>query len=154
MSEADKHRLIAWNHELIAAHRRLRDALRVTRESLAEGSAALHRDLLLYCHGFCAALSGHHVSEDRGLFPELSERHPELRSAIRKLEQDHSMIAYLLTRFDHAVRSSASGTDLRRQLEGVSAIMESHFRYEERALLGVLETLDLDAEPSSMLGPL
>jgi hypothetical protein len=32
--------------------------------------------------------------------------------------------------------------------------MESHFRYEERELLTVLETLELDADPDTALGPL
>ncbi|WP_206080166.1 hypothetical protein [Propioniciclava coleopterorum] len=32
-------------------------------------------------------------------------------------------------------------------LDGLAAIMESHFRYEERELLGILATLDLDADP-------
>lgn len=32
--------------------------------------------------------------------------------------------------------------------------MESHFRYEERQLLAVLERLELEAEPRAVLGPL
>ena len=32
--------------------------------------------------------------------------------------------------------------------------MENHFRYEERQLLTVLESLELDAEASEVLGPL
>jgi hypothetical protein len=32
--------------------------------------------------------------------------------------------------------------------------MESHFRYEERQLLAVLETLQLEGEPRAVLGPL
>lgn len=32
--------------------------------------------------------------------------------------------------------------------------MESHFRYEERALLTVLDTLALDADVRDVLGPL
>lgn len=140
---------------MIAAHHRLREAVRVARESLDEEDHERRtRDLLLYCHGFCAALSGHHVSEDVGLFPELAARYPALRPTIARLEQDHSMIAHLLTQLDHALRSSASKAELSLQLDGLSAIMESHFRYEERQLLDTLATLDLDAEPSRMLGPL
>ena len=43
---------------------------------------------------------------------------------------------------------------LLRHLDGVEAVMESHFRYEERQLLTVLESLDLAAETSEVLGPL
>lgn len=153
MSEGEKTRLIAWNRELIAAHQRLRDALRVAQDSF-EDDDSVTRDLLLYCHGFCVALSGHHVGEDVGLFPELATRYPALRPTIAKLEQDHNMIAHLLAGLDNALQSSASTAELAGHLEGLAAIMESHFRYEEHQLLGVLETLDLDAEPRSLFGPL
>jgi hypothetical protein len=39
VSEDDKSRLIAWNRELTAAHQRLRQALRVTRDA-AGGTVA------------------------------------------------------------------------------------------------------------------
>ncbi|MGH3503233.1 MAG: hypothetical protein ACRDQA_20410 [Nocardioidaceae bacterium] len=35
-----------------------------------------------------------------------------------------------------------------------AAVMENHFRYEERQLRTVLDTLALDAEPRDVLGPL
>ncbi|ROO85732.1 hemerythrin HHE cation binding domain-containing protein [Actinocorallia herbida] len=155
MGEGDKNRLLAWNRELQTAHQRLREALRVTRESLEAGDTASARaDLLLYCKGFCAALDGHHVREDVGLFPELAERHPSLRPVIAKLKQDHAMIATLLGQFDRAISSAAPPGELSGHLEGLAAIMESHFRYEERQLLGVLASLELDADPHDLLGPL
>ncbi len=152
MSEDEQARLIAWNRELTAAHQRLRQALRIARDALDAGSYAgdarqAGADLLLYCHGFCAALSGHHVSEDAALFPELSARHPGLRPVIAKLAQDHEMIAALLTQFGHAVTAAAGPDELARHLDGLSAIMESHFRYEERQLIGVLAELRLAADP-------
>ena len=155
MSEDEKNRLIAWNRELTAAHQRLRQALRVTRDSLDAGDVeSAGADLVLSCHGFCAALSGHHASEDAALFPELSARHPRLRSTIAKLMQDHKMIAALLTKFRHALTSPAAPGELARHLDGLSAIMESHFSYEERQLLDALAALDLDADPHALLGPL
>ena len=159
MSEDEKNRLIAWNRELTAAHQRLRQALRVTREALDAGPGAGDTgspgaDLLLYCHGFCAALSGHHVSEDSALFPELSARHPGLRPVIAKLAQDHEVIAALLTQFGHALKAAATPGELARHLDGLSAIMESHFSYEERQLLVILSSLRLSADPHTLLGPL
>lgn len=155
MSEDEKNRLIAWNRELTAAHQRLRQALRVTRDSLDAGDVeSAGADLVLYCHGFCAALSGHHTSEDAALFPELSARHPRLRSPIAKLMQDHEVIAALLTQLDHALTASATPDELVRHLDGLSAIMESHFNYEERQLLDTLSTLDVEADPRALLGPL
>ncbi|MGY1604398.1 hypothetical protein [Geodermatophilus sp. SYSU D00815] len=44
--------------------------------------------------------------------------------------------------------------ELDRHLEGIAAVVENHFRYEERALLTVLETVDLSADPGAALGPL
>jgi hemerythrin-like domain-containing protein len=159
VSEEEQNRLIAWNRELTAAHQRLRQALRVTRDALDAGLDAgdtrpAGADLLLYCHGFCAALSGHHASEDAALFPELSARHPGLRPVIAKLAQDHEMIAALLTQFGHAITAAAAPDELARHLDGLSAIMESHFNYEERELLGILSALHLAADPQALLGPL
>lgn len=155
MSEAEKNRLVAWNRELAVTHQRLRRALRLTRDALDAGDVrSTGADLMLYCHGFCAALRGHHVSEDMALFPELSARDPGLRSTIAKLAQDHEMIATLLAQLDHALASSASPGELSLHLDGLAAIMESHFNYEERQLLGALSALDLVADPQALLGPL
>jgi hemerythrin-like domain-containing protein len=154
--EGEKARLVAWSHELRAVHERLRDALSVTRAALDDGDVAepATRDLLLFCHGFCTALTGHHESEDRELFPAIAAEHPALRETLRYLEQDHSMIAYLLAGLQAAVERPASPAELNQHLEGIAAIMESHFRYEERQLLTVLETLALTADPHEVLGPL
>lgn len=99
MTEGEKSRLIAWSTELRAVHHRLREALSVTRDALASGmpTTPLNRDLLLFCHGFCTALTGHHEGEDRELFPAIAAAHPELRDTLRALQQDHSMVAYLIT---------------------------------------------------------
>ncbi len=153
MDERSQNRLVAWDRELSVAHDRLRHALRLVRESLAdEGSPG--RDLLLYCHGFCAALTGHHLGEDSVLFPALDVGHPELGEVIAQLRDDHGMIAYLLLELDHALRAYAPPEELARHLDGIGAIMESHFGYEERRLLPLLARLELDADISAVLGPL
>lgn len=156
MGEADETRLIAWGREMRAAHDRLRDALEVARGSVAEGAPQqpLGADLVVFCRGFCAALSGHHAGEDTSLFPLLETEHPDLADVLAKLRQDHSMIEYLVTALDAAAQRTATRGELERHLEGIGAIMESHFVYEERQLLTVLEALDLDADPRSVFGPL
>ena len=154
MTERDTNRLIAWSNELHAVHNRLRKALRFTRAALDDGADRpdLASDLLVYCRGFCLALGQHHRGEDRALFPAIEAAHPELAPVLRKLEQDHSMIDYLIVALDAAAKRVAPPDELERHLEGISAIMESHFAYEERELLGVLETLALDADPPAVLG--
>jgi hemerythrin-like domain-containing protein len=156
VGEGEKARLVAWSRELREVHVRLREALAVTRQALSAGESgeSATRDLLLFCHGFCAALTAHHEGEDRTLFPAIAEQHPELRETLHYLRQDHSMIASLLAGLRAAVDAAASPVELDRHLVGVEAIMESHFRYEERQLLKVLETLALDADPQQVLGPL
>ncbi len=156
MTEGEKTRLIAWSNELRAIHERLRTALVVTREAVAAGqqAPALTRDLLLFCHGFCTALTGHHEGEDRELFPAIAAAHPELGDTLRRLQQDHSMLAHLIAGLQSALSDAATPESLARHLDGIAAIMESHFRYEERSLLSVLDTLALDADPHRVLGPL
>jgi hemerythrin-like domain-containing protein len=155
MTGSETSRLVAWSRELRAVHDLLRRALEVTREAVADGESAesATRELLLFCHGFCTALSGHHRGEDATLFPALLAQHPELRDTIAKLEQDHSMIEHLVSGLQAVVDRRGTSDELDRHLEGIAAIMESHFRYEERQLLGVLETLELDAGTEAALGP-
>ncbi|MFE6736289.1 hemerythrin domain-containing protein [Microbacterium sp. NPDC057650] len=154
--DQDTARFSAWSDELRRVHARLREALQVTGEALAAGEQAAPstRDLLLFCRGFCSALDAHHRGEDRSLFPAIEREHPDLAPVLRKLEQDHSMMAHLIGGLQSAVDSGAAPADLSRHLDGLGAIMESHFRYEERQLLTVLETLAEDAAPHDALGTL
>ena len=156
MTERETTRLIAWSHELRRVHGRLRETLQVTRDALERGDPgdAPARELLLYCHGFCSALDAHHTGEDRTLFPAIAAAHPDLAPVLRALEQDHSMIGHLLGGLQAAIDARSSPEVLAGHLEGIAAIMESHFRYEERRLLTVLEGLDLDADPGETLGRL
>ncbi|KQR39136.1 hemerythrin domain-containing protein [Microbacterium sp. Leaf159] len=152
----DADRLIAWDDELRRAHTRLRAALEATRAALDDDADApdAASDLALFCIGFCSALDGHHLSEDRALFPALREEHPEFGDVIDKLMQDHSMLAHLLGALRTAVESGESAETIERHLDGVGAIMESHFRFEEREILTPLRALHLDRAVPDVLGPL
>ncbi len=156
MGEGDTTRLIAWHHEMTRVHARLREALDVVREAVEDGRdvPAPERDLLLFCLGFCTALSGHHAGEDRTLFPALAEMRPELLPVLRRLEQDHSMIEHLIGGLREAVDAGLPPVEMERHLDGIGAVMESHFRYEERELLGVLAGLSIDVAPGEAFGPL
>ncbi|WP_312170476.1 hemerythrin domain-containing protein [Microbacterium sp.] len=152
----DADRLIAWDAELRRAHTRLRAALEATRAAIDEGDDApdAASDLALFCIGFCSALDGHHRSEDRKLFPALREEHPELGDVIDKLMQDHSMLSNLLGGLRTAVEVGESAGAIERHLDGIAAIMESHFRFEEREILAPLRALHLDRAVAEVLGPL
>lgn len=156
MTDRETTRLIAWSNELRRAHSRLRDGLRTARVA-TQGRGDLQMagsELLLYCRGFCTALDEHHRGEDRSLFPAIQAAHPELAPVLRSLEQDHSMIDYLLTALLSAVDEGAALPEIDRHLDGVGAIMENHFAYEERQLLRVLDTLALQEDPRIVLGDL
>lgn len=154
MSRSEAARLVAWASEMRAVHQRLRDALAVARESAGTDDATPAADLLVFCGGFCTALSGHHGAEDAVLFPEIESRHPELTGVLAKLRQDHSMIEHLVGALDAATARGDRSVVIEQHLDGIGAVMESHFGYEERQLLVVLETLDLDADIASVFGPL
>ncbi len=57
----------------------------------SEDPEPVARDLLLFCRGFCVALTGHHEGEDRTLFPAIAAAHPELADTIRYLQQDRAI---------------------------------------------------------------
>ncbi|MFD4994068.1 hemerythrin domain-containing protein [Cellulosimicrobium cellulans] len=152
---------MAWYDEMQAVHGRLRQALELVRDASDDDGPSASgpvTDLLVYCRGFCTALTRHHTAEDAVLFPELERRHPDLADVLRRLRQDHGMIAYLVAdlerALDRATDPVASRDAVARHLDGVGAIMESHFRYEERALGSVLAALDLRAPRREVLGPL
>lgn len=78
------------------------------------------------------------------MFSSLLREHPDLSAMVANLVEDHGMIAAILARVrELADRAAASpGTDLeaiRSELDGLAAIMESHFGYEERAISRALD---------------
>lgn len=152
VTEGDQTRLVAWAHELRAVHARLREALDLVRGTGDDPEVA--RDLLVFCRGFCTALTRHHEGEDRHLFPAIAAEHPDLGDTLLKLTQDHSMMSHLISGLEAALDRGEPPERVHTHLEGLGAIMESHFRFEERALLQILETLDLDADLVAALGPL
>jgi hemerythrin-like domain-containing protein len=154
--DLSRQRVVAWGHEMRDVHRRLVDALDIARVAVEEGgrpeSAAA--DLQVFCYGFCGALAGHHRSEDATLFPLLLARHPDVASTVHQLMQDHSMISHLIQGLEHALHTEADRATLLRHLDGIEAIMESHFRYEERQLVDLLDQLPVgELDRAALFGP-
>ncbi|MFC8190221.1 hemerythrin domain-containing protein [Cellulomonas sp. NPDC057328] len=152
-------RIVAWDRQLRDVHARLRDSLQIARDAIDDAAAEptsprLAADLRLFCTGFCAALDGHHRGEDAVMFPELVARDPSLAEVVSQLTRDHSVLSQLLGSLQRAVDAGAGGDDLHRHLDGIEAIMETHFRYEEKRLLEPLSRLGTDQSPREVLGPL
>ncbi|MFE4518832.1 hemerythrin domain-containing protein [Kitasatospora sp. NPDC056783] len=140
-------RTAALSLQLSSAHQDLRRRLAGLRANLGrprpdgDGDDALRA----HCLAFCTALTSHHQGEDDGLFARLLRERPDLAPTIAKLVEDHGLITRILTRVrDLADRAAATepGTGLEaigRELDGLAAIMDSHFGYEERALRAALD---------------
>lgn len=132
-------RTIAWSRQLADTHATLRARLRDLR-ALPDGSD----DLLTHCLGFCSALTIHHEGEDTGLFAELVRARPDLAATVAALREDHRLVADIVATVRDLAAESAEATPDRRaaigrELDGLAAIMESHFRYEERAIGAALD---------------
>ena len=130
-------RVTALSEQLVQVHQALRERL----ASLREDGTAAPDDLLSHCLSFCAALHTHHTGEDHQLFPALQAAHPELAPVIGKLTEDHVLVAGILGRLRDLLASPPDPATLRRELDGLTAILESHFSFEERRIAAALDTL-------------
>lgn len=133
--------------ELIDVHDHLRQTVSDLRGAVLDGSelpAAGLRTLREHCLGFCSALTSHHTSEDTKVFPLLAAQVPELRDVLRELSHDHRLIGDILRRVEELAvgLTESNRTHVGAELEGLEAVLESHFRWEERRLAETLDALD------------
>ena len=144
-------RAVALSEQLVQVHQGLRERL----ASLRADATAVPDDLLSHCLGFCAAIHTHHTGEDQELFPALRAAAPELAPVIGKLEEDHVLVAGILGQLRDllAARPAADPAALRRELDGLTAILESHFRFEERRLAAALDTLEPENQFPAVFAP-
>lgn len=145
-------RFLAYGNQLVEVHLQLRDLLDDLREGVVP-----EKDFAAHCLMFCAAVTRHHTGEDREVFPVLAQRHPELRSFLDSLVRDHEVIAGILDRIrSHAGKGPAGENPAREgrareggtgergaqeDLDGLAAVLETHFLGEEKRLVGVLNAL-------------
>ena len=137
---ASRDRAVTLRLQLRRAHEELRRQIRTLRADLGRRRTD-DRVLVTHCLAFCGALTTHHQQEDTDIFAELVTQRPDLAGAVAKLVEDHQMIAAILSRMvDLAAQANGSrGSALAaiaRELDGLAAIMESHFNYEERVITG------------------
>jgi iron-sulfur cluster repair protein YtfE (RIC family) len=147
-------RLTAFGNQLIEIHLWLREELARLREdvdSYLAGSSERPRALQAHCLTFCSALSRHHTGEDDAAFPVLAEQFPQLRPAIRELQHDHHLVAGILRSLEELLGGLVAGADpteaqrVRAELDGLAALLESHFVYEEKKLVAALNSLNAQA---------
>lgn len=145
-------RLTAFGNQLVEVHIWLRERLADLGDDVdayLDGAGPPPRDLRVHCLSFCAALTRHHTGEDRDAFTAIAEEFPELRDVITELKTDHNRIDWILGNLNQLLENlptspdPATATRVRAELEGLSAVMETHFGYEERKLLSVLNAMDV-----------
>ncbi|MFE1346824.1 hemerythrin domain-containing protein [Streptomyces sp. NPDC058757] len=149
-------RLAAFGNQLVDVHLWLREELARLRsglDALLSGTGERPRELRAHCLAFCSALTRHHTAEDRGVFPALAEAHPELRPVLDELAHDHVQVEETLVRLQAlldglpAASAAPLGPEEARrvsgELDGLIALVESHFTYEEKKLVGALNALSV-----------
>ncbi|MEV4132893.1 hemerythrin domain-containing protein [Dactylosporangium sp. NPDC049742] len=124
-------RAVAFSLQLEQAHQELRRQLATLRAG-SPGTLTTH------CLAFCAAVAAHHQGEDAGMFADLLRERPDLTGTVAKLVEDHEMIAWILTRITDLLRGPSTDS-LAGELDGLAAILESHFRFEERTISAALD---------------
>jgi len=147
-------RLTAFGNQLVDVHLWLREELARLRSGLdtfLSGAGDRPRELRAHCLAFCSALTRHHTAEDGGVFPALAEAHPELRPVLDELARDHVQVEEILVRLQAlldglpAAPDAPLGTEearrVRGELDGLIALVESHFTYEEKKLVAALNGL-------------
>ncbi|RGC67790.1 hypothetical protein C5N14_16410 [Micromonospora sp. MW-13] len=148
-------RFTALGTQLIEIHHWLREELARLRASLEPGAVPPNggdrlRSLRAHCLSFCSALTAHHTGEDGGAFRVLAEEAPQLRPVLAKLAQDHRLIDGIVRRIEELVAGPpaadpAAAARVLAELDGLTAIVESHFGFEERAIVTALDALRADA---------
>ena len=147
----------ALGEELVRVHGWLRTELARLRDEIddhAGGDAAWLIPLGAHCAAFCLALAQHHGSEDSVAFPALAERYPELAPVLEELRRDHALVADILRRLRELLDTLApdNADRVRGELDGLAAILESHFQWEERRLTAALDALDTEQTTEELLG--
>ena len=145
-------RLTAFGNQLVEVHYWLRDMLDELQEGVDDyfaGRGLPATDLRAHCLTFCAALTRHHTGEDGGAFPVIARDHPELRRVISELRTDHNQIDWLLGNLRKLLEGlpaepdPAMAASVRAELEALSAVMRTHFIYEEKKLFSVLNGMEV-----------
>ncbi len=152
---SEHHRAVALSQQLAQTHRRLSGRLAVLRDQIAAGTddgdfvprlpepEAIDGDLLVHCLAFCASMHTHHSSEDNQLLPELRAAEPRLGAVLDGIVQDHILVASLLHRVSELCRrdNPSDPEKIVRELDGLAAILETHFAYEEQRIGDALDEL-------------
>ncbi|WP_214102700.1 LLM class flavin-dependent oxidoreductase [Acrocarpospora catenulata] len=156
---ANGQRLVQIHNHLRHELTQIRDALEQVAAGRSEAAAlrSMINDLTMrqnywtlgsFCASYCRILTTHHTIEDSRMFPALAAAQESLAPVVARLEQEHEVVAEILTGLDAALVAmieEPSGLDrVREQVDLLSDVLLSHLAYEEEELVEPLARLDLD----------
>ncbi|CRK61992.1 hypothetical protein [Alloactinosynnema sp. L-07] len=145
-------RLTAFGTQLLEVHIWLREMLEDLEDSIEDyfdGKGLPSKDLRAHCLSFCTALTKHHTGEDKGAFPAIAAEFPELRKVLSDLRSDHNQLDWLLGNLRKLLDAlpeqpdPATRAQVREEVVAVSSVMRTHFIYEEKKLISVLNSMDV-----------
>ncbi|MEW9533195.1 hemerythrin domain-containing protein [Microbispora sp. NPDC049125] len=101
-----------------------------------------------FCASYCRLVTTHHTIEDEHMFPMLAKADETLAPVVERLEQEHEVIADVLTGLDAALVAMIADPErlglVREQVELLADVLLSHLGYEEEELVEPLARLGLD----------
>ncbi|XVQ83044.1 LLM class flavin-dependent oxidoreductase [Microbispora siamensis] len=157
--QANGRRLVLIHDHLRRELTQIRDALEqvATGRSDAAALRSMINELTMrqnywtlgtFCASYCRLLTTHHTIEDEHMFPMLAAAQESLAPVVARLEQEHEVIAGVLTELDAALVAMIEDPDrldgVRDQVDLLSDVLLSHLRYEEEELVEPIARLDLD----------
>ncbi|MEU8060688.1 LLM class flavin-dependent oxidoreductase [Microbispora bryophytorum] len=157
--QANGRRLVLIHDHLRQELAQIRDALEQVAAGRSDAAAlrSMINELTLrqnywtlgtFCASYCRLLTTHHTIEDEHMFPMLAAAQESLAPVVARLEQEHEVIAGVLTELDAALVAMIEDPDrldgVREQVDLLSDVLLSHLRYEEEELVEPIARLDLD----------
>ncbi|GAB3139368.1 LLM class flavin-dependent oxidoreductase [Microbispora hainanensis] len=157
--QANGQRLVLIHDHLRRELTQIRDALEQVAAGRSDAAAlrSMINELTMrqnywtlgtFCASYCRLLTTHHTIEDEHMFPMLAAAQKSLAPVVARLEEEHEVIAGVLTRLDAALVAMIEDPDrldgVRDQVELLSDVLLSHLRYEEEELVEPIARLNLD----------
>ncbi|MEV4298234.1 LLM class flavin-dependent oxidoreductase [Microbispora rosea] len=157
--QANGRRLVLIHDHLRRELTQIRDALEQVAAGRSDAAAlrSMINELTIrqnywtlgtFCASYCRLLTTHHTIEDEHMFPMLAAAQESLAPVVARLEQEHEVIAGVLTQLDAALVAMIDDPErldgVRDQVELLSDVLLSHLRYEEEELVEPIARLNLD----------
>ncbi|TQS25578.1 LLM class flavin-dependent oxidoreductase [Microbispora sp. KK1-11] len=157
--QANGRRLVLIHDHLRQELTQIRDALEQVAAGRSDAAAlrSMINELTMrqnywtlgtFCASYCRLLTTHHTIEDEHMFPMLAAAQESLAPVVTRLEQEHEVIAGVLTELDAALVAMIEDPDrldgVRDQVDLLSDVLLSHLRYEEEELVEPIARLNLD----------